>query len=149
MGAVPTVLVKEGKDEKVVNLEDFENDQKGDKKYTLVATPEVSAVEFDPNTVSASSGQHAAIQSQLEYAKAAAAGAIAVPAMANVSTDEEDEDANVLETVVDATNLPKDLPAVKTPEEIAAEAEAASASVETAAQDAQADAGNGRRGGRK
>lgn len=137
MAATATVLVKEGKTEKVVNLKDYEKDQQGDKRYTLVATPSVEVEEVDVTRVPASSGQHAQIQAQAAYARNAAQKQISAPSMANVDAAAEEGEAPILETVVDDTNLPTDIGSVKPIEELQAEAEVASANVEQAAQDAQ------------
>lgn len=140
MAAVPTMLVKEGKVEKVINVTDFDPN-----KHKEVERPHVEVSGLENLSVPMSSGQHAALQAHVEYVKAAAVDG--VPSMADVTVDEDGEDVAVLTTVVDETNLPKDVGSVKSLEEISAEIETANADVDAQIDQATEDA-KAQRGGR-
>lgn len=127
---VATVLVKEDGVEKAVSLNEFEADQseQGEKKFKRATQPVDDAIAFAVERVPASSGQHAQIQAAVAYARVDAdrnGGIVAAPL-----TSQADDDASVLEVVVDGTNLASGLAeVVKVPSELQADIDAQNAQI--------------------
>lgn len=134
MAKVATMTVREGKVEKVINVSDF-----NPEKHKQVEIPQTE-VDLDALVVPMSSGDHAALRTHIERVKQSAVND--VPTIADAQAGDVEE-ADVLETVVDDTNLPKNLGSVPSTEQIQQEVETANAQIEQAIDEKTAAAKNG------
>lgn len=121
--ACATMKVKQGKVEKVINVSDYDP-----SVHTKVEVPEVEIAEFDPTTIPMTSGQHAEVAKAAYLAGLRDGQASAVPTVSSEPIGDEDE-SDILQSVVDDTNRPKGLAAVPPVEDVKAAAQSASDAV--------------------